>query len=122
MANRQKLLAKNNPAEEHLCKLLAQAGIVFNREHVVRCNGYIYFIDAVADVDGVGLVGIEIDGTQHFSPTGQREDRRRERDIIGGGEVVGFLRTTWPRILKMDHRELVARLKCLEYGGVLLHY
>ena len=122
MKNRQVLLAKDNAAEQRLCQLLTRCGVVFNREHVVRCNGNVYYIDAAAEIDGIGLVGIEVDGRQHFTGKGQRNDRKKERDLISCGEVVGVLRLSWPRVMSMSPADLMDAMRCLSCGGVLLLY
>lgn len=122
MSNREKLLSKVNEAEELLSGTLKKCGVVFNREHVVRCNGNVYYIDFVADIDGIGLVGLEVDGRQHFTAKGQSSDRRRERDLIRCGEVVSILRLSWPTVRAMTPAELKDAMISIPAGGVLLLY
>lgn len=104
MKNRDTLLAKVNAAEEHMDRLLKRSQFVYQREYACRCNGRDYFIDFV--VLGYGL-GIEIDGRDHFKPTGQAADRIREKAILDSGEVLHILRLSWSRALAIKtHSEL----------------
>ena len=81
MSNRKKLLSKVNEAEELLAAVLTRCGLVFTREHVVRCNGNVYYIDFAAEVEGVGIVGIEVDGSQHARHPKAAEDILRDNKL-----------------------------------------
>ena len=122
MSNRKKLLSKVNEAEELLAAVLTRCGLVFTREHVVRCNGNVYYIDFAAEVEGVGIVGIEVDGSQHFTAKGQASDRRRERDLIRSGEVVSILRLSWSTVKGITPGHLMEAVRSIPHEGVLLMY
>jgi very-short-patch-repair endonuclease len=99
--NRNKLLAKKNKAEEHIEKCLTYAGILFTRESPVRCNGKEYFMDFAVETS-VGIVAIEVDGSQHMNARGQAKDRIRDRNILRSGEAISIIRLSWSQALKMD--------------------
>ena len=70
------------------------------------------------------MVAIEVDGSQHFTPKGQRADRVREGNILKGGEAVSFIRLSWPVALKLSKEDLSLMLTGAERmrGSVMLFY
>lgn len=101
ISNRSKLLAKENAAEERIEAVLKAAGILYNREHLVRCEGKDFSIDFVAETDE-GLVAIEVDGAHHFTDQQRKRDKAREVKILRAGEVVRFVRLSWNEALGMN--------------------
>lgn len=119
---RDKLLSKDNRAEERVCSMLDKLGMTYTRELRVKSERRVYYVDVVVDVDGVGPIGIEIDGSQHFTGKGQREDRGREWAILRTGDVVGILRMDWATTMRITHGTLKAWIQNIPNGGVLLMY
>lgn len=119
---RERLLAKDNRAEDRVCAMLTKLGLEFTREHRIRVGKKVYYVDIAVTVPDIGLVAIEVDGSQHFTADGQYADRQREQKIIGGGWVIGILRLDWATTMRITHSTLMAQLQCLRMGGVLLMY
>lgn len=122
MKQRPNLLSKENQAEAHIENVLKTCGLLYTREAPVRHEGKDYFMDFAVETS-LGIVCVEVDGSQHMKANGQGSDRKRERAILASGEACVIIRLSWSVALKMGKDIFPLILWSTAWpGSVILRY
>lgn len=121
--NRERLLAKENDAEQHVDNLLASLPLTFRRERPINIEGKKYFIDFLVtsmkrpDRKKV-RIAIEVDGGYHLTDEQKQRDARKDLDLMSTSRVWSVVRISDKTALAMTPDTMLQAITSAKIGCV----
>lgn len=127
---RDRLMRKDNAAEEHIKELLDGLPLNYVRERPIKTGGRRYFIDFLVtsfkDESKRGLkkarIAIEVDGGYHFTAEQQAKDREKDSALLRTARVWSILRIRASIAMSLSKDDLMALMQGHERGTVRFRY